>query len=337
MLTLRLLLTAVFVCIGSASFAQAPANWDQLVAAAKKEGKVVFFSGYVGEPTNKAIAEGFRKKYGIDVEYLEFRGLELRERIRVEQAAGRFTVDLMHNAQTQTQAARDQEKSLQPIGALPNTPRIRKPFEANEFWVPIFTINYGFLINKNLIKGDDEPTSWLDLLKPQWKGKILSDDVRTAGGGYVMFFATYDAFGRDFHEKLAAQGLNFTRDYREAARRVARGEFPIYIPYILSDFKNVQALPLKYIVPKEGASYGAYAASILKNAPHPNAARLLADYYLSDEGQEIYANSGHGVVVAGIADKISPDARAISDIKLLGTNFQDRADEMYAKAKEIYK
>ena len=152
-----------------------------------------------------------------------------------------------------------------------------------------------------------------------------------------MFRMTFDKFGREFHEKLAAQKPVFGRDYAVMARRVAQGEFPIYLPYILSDYSNVRGLPVKSIVPEEGVTYGSYAAPILKNAPHPNAARLLANFYLSDEVQAIYAREAHGIVVENIAENLSPEIEAVMNAKpLTGEDFK-RIDEMYNLAKQIYK
>ncbi len=67
------------------------------------------------------------------------------------------------------------EKTLAPIGWMPSASRLNADFKpvANEYFVPIFTINYGLLVNTRLVKPGDEPKSWLDLLDPKWQGKIL--------------------------------------------------------------------------------------------------------------------------------------------------------------------
>jgi iron(III) transport system substrate-binding protein len=188
-----------------------------------------------------------------------------------------------------------------------------------------------------MVSPAEEPKRWTDLLDPKWMGKIIADDPRAAGGGAVMFRLTYDRFGREFHEKFAAQRPVFGRDYAVMARRVAQGEFPLYVPYILSDYANLRGLPVKYIVPEEGVTYGSYSAAILRNAPHPNAARLLADFYLSDEVQTIYAENAHGIVVDGISKKLDPATEELMNAKPLAKEDFARIDEMYDLAKQIYK
>jgi iron(III) transport system substrate-binding protein len=325
----------------AANFAHATpdaAEWAKIVEAAKKEGKVVVYSGYVSPNTHKAIGDAFEKEYGIKVEYFMARGGELRERVRIEQSTGRFLADVSHNALTQTAGANRIENSLVPHGGLPDMKRLKPDFaaRADDTVVPIFTINYGFLVNTNLVKPGEEPKGWRDLLDPKWKDKILSDDPRASGGGRVMFHMTYDKWGAEFHQKLAAQNLVFVRDYNEATRRVARGEYPIYIPLILGDYAKIKPLPVKYVIPEEGATYGSYGVSIFRNAPHPNAARVFANFYFSDTAQAVYANDGHGIVISDLKEKLNPEAAALANVKPLVPEDLTRIQVMLDRAKEIY-
>jgi iron(III) transport system substrate-binding protein len=319
--------------------AQLSEDWNKVVEAAKREGTVIVYSAYLSPITHKPIAEAFDRKYGIKVQYLTARGSEMRERIRTEQAAGRFLGDTQHNALTNLLAGMAQEQSMQPLGHLPNAVRLKSAFKAraDQFQVPVFTINYGFLINANLVKPGEEPKSWQDLLDPKWKGRILSDDPRASGGGRVMFHMTFDKFGREYHEKLAAQQLVFSRDYGEAVRRVARGEYAIYIPLILSEFQPISRLPVRYVIPREGVTYGSYGVGILKNPPHPNAARLMADFYLSDEVQSIYARTAHGITVEKLDKPLPPEMEKLTNVTPLVPEDFSTIDERFKQAKEIYK
>jgi iron(III) transport system substrate-binding protein len=96
-------------------------------------------------------------------------------------------------------------------------------------------------------------------------------------------------------------------------------------------------LPVKLVIPVEGAPYIRFDLAVLKNAPHPNAARLLIEYYLSPEAQLVYANAGLIPVIKGVAEKADPDLRALAGAKLLGTSDPNTQDAMLDLAKQIYK
>lgn len=320
----------------SAANAQRPADWDQVVAAAKKEGKVVMYSGNTGDTTNREIAEAFRKRYGITLEFLEARASEVRERIRSEQAAGRFIADLSHNGSTTT-ALQQREGAFAPMSPGPNQARLLPDFKPTGYSVPVYVQRYGILINTNLIKPGEEPKSWTDLTDPKWKGRIVADDMRALGGGSALFFVTYEKFGREFHDKLATQAIHFTRQIRESPRRVARGEFAMQIPMGFSHALGHEGLPIRVYTPREGNPYTAFEVAILKNAPNPNAARLLADFFLDDEVQLIYARGGRGPSTRVSLDSLPSQVRELFTAPLLGTTDADRQDAMLTLAREIYK
>src|SRR3990172_7143088 len=318
---------AVFVL--ATSLAQSPSEWQKVVEAAKGEGKVVLYSALVGAPSTSRITEAFEAKYGIPVETLEARASELLERVRTEQASGRSLGDVSYNGSTATERQMH-DSVFVPHGGLSSASRLVAPFTSDGTRVPAFVIHFGILVNTELVKPADEPKSWNDLLLPRWKGQILADDVHPVGSGSLFFQATYGKLGREFHEKLAAQDPSFTRDPRGSQRRVARGEYPIFLPSSLAAMKELEGLPLKTVVPSEGAVYVLYQTAVFKNAPHPNAARLFMDFLLGDEAQSIYAHHCYCRVVEAAQKKPSRPP-------LLGTSFLSTMAEMARLAREIYK
>jgi iron(III) transport system substrate-binding protein len=317
--------------------AQSPQDWDKVVAAAKAEGKVVVYSAYIGPPHLKAVTRAFEARYGIAVDTLEARGSELRERIRAEHAANRFAADVIYSSDGQIRLQERDEKVIAPRPELPGLARLSGKFNQASPVAPTTIIPYGILINTALVKPGEEPRRWTDLTDPRWKGKILADDTRAIGGGYLWFFASHEKFGPAFHEKMAAQDIKMTRDQRESQRRTARGEFAVYIPFILPDILGLKGLPVKMIIPEEGVAYILYGNALLNNAPHPNAARLYMDFWLSEDAQLLIARDGHGVTIDGVADRIPPDVKEIAGARLMGTTDSSRQNEMMAVAKRIYK
>jgi len=337
---MRCAITVAAVLLSAASAAaQTGPDWDKLVAAAKTEGSVTFYTGLPGNPSTARIGAAFEKKYGVRMNTLEMRATELRERIRTEGVAGRVLVDVVHTAGTQTRQMANEDGTIAPYGPIPNANRVRSElqqgWEQRDMHIPVFLLNYGVLINTALVP--DPPQSFHDLLDPKWKGKILADDFRAPGGGSTFFQVTYAAFGRAFHDKLLTQAIAFTRDQREAERRVARGEYAMYLPFLLNYLPSLKGLPVRGLVFKEGMQYLPYSASTVKNAPHPNAGRLLIDFMLSDEAQAIYAREGLLPAVDGLSDKLPAEIAFLGDTKLLGTSVLERIPFALKTAQEIYK
>ncbi|WP_178130590.1 ABC transporter substrate-binding protein [Reyranella sp. CPCC 100927] len=335
---LRRVLVAVAMVMAMAAPAagQTDAEWQKVIAAARKEGRLVLYTASIGSPFYKEVARTFEAKYGIRVEALEARASEIRERVRIEQAAGRFIADVHHNGATTTWLMQ-QEGALQPHGGVPNARNVMPPYEADDVRLPSDVTSFVILINRTMVKEADEPKSWKDMLDPKWTGKILADDMRALGGGAVFFAVTHDLFGKAFHEKLAAQKLVFSRDLRNNERRTARGEYPLYFPFVLAYYTQIKNLPVKVVIPDEGRLYVRFDLAMLKNAPHPNAARLFMHHFLEVESQLVYANAGYSPVVKGVLERSSPDMRPFLATKAMGTTVPERQTEMLELAKQLYK
>src|SRR6201986_2104666 len=113
------------------------ADWDKVVAAAKAEGGLVLYTALVGAPSTKAIAKAFEAKYGIPVQVLEARASELRERIRTEEAAGRYLGDVMFNSENQAIILNAEDKSIVPHDPVPNAAGLVGQFKDDGLKAPV--------------------------------------------------------------------------------------------------------------------------------------------------------------------------------------------------------
>ena len=110
----------------------------------------------------------------------------------------------------------------------------------------------------------------------------------------------------------------------------------IYVPQIFAFTSDLKGLPVKVVVPKEGAPYAEMDLVMLKNSPHPNAARLFIQHFLEIESQLLYANAWMPPVVAGVAERANPDAQPFANATLIGPARLSERPSMMSLAKKLY-
>lgn len=292
--------------IGQSAKSAAQSEWDKTVELAKKEGKVV-----VSIPTSaelrKAFDSEFRKAFpGIELELNAARGSSNINKIAEEQNAGLHTIDLHIGGTTSIITGLLAPNFLEPVMPSLLLPEVKDPkyWWAGHLWadnakkyIYSFTAYMTETIwyNAALVK-PEEISSWENLLDPKWKGKIAILDPRSPGSGESNWAFLWKIKGEPFLAKLAAQDMMVGRNLRQLGEAVARGKSAIsigvsyytYVPFIKA------GLPVKPISNiKEGyyAGSGSGNLAILKNPPHPNAARVFVNWLLSREGQGAFTKA----------------------------------------------
>ncbi len=324
----------VFLALTMGVGARAEESWDAVVAAARKEGSVAVYSALSGPPTI-ARFKAFEAAYGIRVDHFVARASEVSERVRMEQSARRYIGDIYISSPA-SMPGRAIAGELQPAMKTPNLANLRDDIEHDDNGVPVWYPPYGILANTRLV-GENDITSWKDLLDPRWKDRMIGDDPRLSGSAAAFFEATWKAFGREYHDRLATQHHVYTHNNREAERQVARGEYALYFPQQLPYALALKGLPVRMIVPKEGWIYASAHFALLTGAPHPNAARLLTNFMLEPESQLVLANAGLIPVTKGVIEKANDDARPYLSARLFGAATYANQDKLMALAAEIYK
>jgi iron(III) transport system substrate-binding protein len=283
-----------------------PAEWAQIVEAAKREGTVVVI-GPQGTETRDALTLGFQRKYPeIKVEHSGSAGAQLPPRLLAEQKSERFAVDLLVQGTTTVINGLMPARAvipLQPYLVGPNTRDtsvwLNKKFsfadEAGQYNLAMSVyILPPFVYNPTMISAN-EINSWKDLLAPKWKGKIANRDPRLAGGGLAIatFWYANPKLGKDYIQKLfTTQDIALSRDDRQLLDFVGQGKYPIAIgpSEVLAKEFIAKGLPVRQFNPEamqEGAltTAGNGAISVPRNPPHPNALKVYIDYLLSKQGQ----------------------------------------------------
>ncbi len=285
MKTISFFLTLLLGCAFLSPIGHAQSPYD----AAKKEGKVVVY-GQGGEEW-APIIKAFNQRYpGIQVEAEDMRGREAREKVIAEQGAGQVVADLVTSGE-QTMAELRVAGFLQPY----KSPELR--FVYKEFLDPLgfrnaYRINiYGITINTRLVPPADEPKRWKDLVDPKYRGKIASQDPRGSGGAFGILACLSKIHGMEFIRQLAKQNIFFGSNNSQLVVGLVRGEHGLMISSNWTDTAFQKAFkrggPVKFIKPEEGVRAVQISFSVVKNAPHPNAAKLFIDWNLSAEGQKL--------------------------------------------------
>jgi iron(III) transport system substrate-binding protein len=314
------LILSALLLVDSAANSVSAAEGPAPIAAkfyegAKKEGKLVIYG--LGEPFLTPIVNVFRKRYpGVTIEGFDEPGSQSRERIIAEQKTGRIIGDIIIAGPTNHQALADLN-FLEPYQSSQLPHMIPELVPEGNFTSPLRATIFSMAVNTKLVPAPEEPTVWADLLQPRFRGKMASDDPRGSGGGAGMMASLEKAFGTEYLQKLATQEIFFSKDTGTILANLTRGEYILFITAshddIIAARKN--GAPLKFLKPKDGIRAAGNYQSIVKNAPHMNAAKLWVEWSTSEEGQLAFAAVGQGTARKGI--KAAEPEADLTSVKLL--------------------
>jgi iron(III) transport system substrate-binding protein len=304
------LLIGVLLWLGTiATAAETPkwkSDWQKTIEGAKKEGQISLYGGQ--EITHPDIIAAFSKEFPfLKIVTASGRAGELMARITAERRAEKYLVDVMASGPNGPRMLY-LGKTLDPIAPafiLPEVTDTSKWYGGKHWYADpeskyIFmfegTINStGLSYNTQLAKPDDIKSYW-DLLTPKWKGKLLTMDPRSSAPPTPILILYHKPdLGPGFVRRLYAEtDITFFRDRRQGTNWLATGKFPLCLLCRDIDKARQQGLPVDEIAPdrlKEGSTIGGGGSSVivlLNRAPHPNAAKVFINWYLSRRGQMVW-------------------------------------------------
>jgi iron(III) transport system substrate-binding protein len=326
----RMLLLIALLTFGLFSTVPANSQTAKLIEAGKKEGKVVAY-GSLESDTTEAIKQAFTKKTGIEVEYWRASATKVMDRALSEYRAGKPLFDIIL-----TNADPMEIMFKQGIFARYNSPTAADfPKDAID---PNLGPRYrnviiGVIYNKDVIKPADAPKSLEDLLKPQYKGKVVMPDPTQHTTTTQWVASLWKLMGKEKADKyirdLAATKPILVESLLPAAERVTTGETPIAITYVKYAFIfGKKGAPLDYVRLGKMLGDGHYVG-LGNKAPHINAGKAFIDFFLDDESMNIMAKLGEFVNRKGVYPPL-PDADKIQFVEMVHLNTKEFA----AKKKE---
>ncbi|MGX1107322.1 extracellular solute-binding protein [Bradyrhizobium elkanii] len=269
----------------------------ELIAAAKKEGKISFYSA-LELNTAERLARDFEQKYpGISVRVERSGAERIFQRIAQEQGSGINAVDVANS--TDPAHYLDWKKNDWLAAYVPED--VARHFPADQIdpdgtsatscaWFEV--IGY----NTEQVKREEAPKSYADLLDPKWRGKIVKGHPSYSGAIMTATFVLARDLGWPYLEKLSQQRVMQVQSAADPPKKILLGERAVMADgndYNLVLAKD-QGKPVEVVYPTEGAPLIIVPSGIFKNAPNPNAARLFQSYFFqrrdpADAGRRIRA------------------------------------------------
>ena len=308
-----------------AARAQAPAPYDatpQLVAAATKEGKVVWYSATDVLVAEK-LAKAFEARYpGIKVQVERSGAERIFQRINQEYGSKIYTADVIETSDAVHFIHFKKNGWLQ--AAVPSEVAKSWPKEGKDpdGFYAVYRAHLSVIAyNSKLVPKEQAPKSHADLLDPKWSGKMVKAHPGYSGTIMTGTQALSQALGWGYFEKLGKQKVMQVQSSTEPPKKLAQGERPVmadgneYNVFLLKE----SGVPIEPVYATEGTPMVPGNAALLKNAPNPNAARLFYHFMFTREAQQSNSDIG-GLRSFHPEVKEKAGRTPLKDIKLLNSD-----------------
>jgi iron(III) transport system substrate-binding protein len=309
----------------------------KLIDAAKKEGGKVVVYGSIENETMELISSAFKKKTGIEVEFWRSASTKVMDRVLGESRSGRPLYDVVLTI-TPPMEFMFKEGALSKYDS-PAASAFPKQVMHPDLGPQYRNSIIGIVYHAGIIKPADAPKSLEDLLKPQFRGKIVIPDASQHTTTAQWLSSLHKVMGSKeradkFIRDLAATKPLLVESLTPAGERITTGETPIGIAFLKNVvFYSKKGIPLDYV--RLGKFMGdGNAVALAAKAPHPSAGKAFIDFFLGEEGLKIMAGIGEFVTRKGIYPPL-PDADKIELVEMIDMDQKAYAEKM-AEYRKIF-
>jgi iron(III) transport system substrate-binding protein len=288
------LLPALACASALASPAAGQETTPELLAAARKEGKVVWYNS-VDVKVAEGVAKAFRAAYpGIEIEVERSGSERVFQRINQEHQAGIRNVDVVNSSDASHFLFWKQQKWLAPH-VPPDVKRFpaasRDPEGTYATWRATLSV---MGCNTRLVSAKDAPAGYRDLLDPKWKGKLVKSHPSYSGTSLTGTYALTRALGWGYLEALSKQDVQQLQSTTATPKSLATGERAVMVDgNEYNMFMEIQAgSPVRILYAKEGTPFVTSPSAIFADAPHPSAARVLQNFLYTVRVQQFLVDEG---------------------------------------------
>lgn len=269
--------------------------WQKIIEAAKKEGKVNAYSfNWIGD-TGIAISKAFKEKYGISLEVVTGRGAEFLERIKTEKRMGQIVADVTEGSSLHIHNMKLEGLLTSMVNEVPvfrekdvwyvDVTAIDPKEKANLVWR---ILEYAPYINTKLVKPEETPRVWKDLLDPKWKGKMSLTEPNISAGPYENIVVLMDnkVWDEDYIKALYRQNLRFPLALPDETLALARGDTQLIVRGTDASTGRfaLEGAPIQAIDMKDGMVVSTASVAAIAGGPNPNATRLFLNWIFGPEG-----------------------------------------------------
>jgi iron(III) transport system substrate-binding protein len=309
-----------------------------LIEAAKKEGSVGWY-GTMNVTDGRKIVDAFEKKYPfLKVDFYRAGSQGLLNRLASEQRAGKYLVDVIESNIVETYFF--QKKGFFEPYRSPEARFIPPEFkDPNGLWVGNYPNFYVIAYNTRMVKPVDAPKAYDDLLHPRWKGQLIGikdDTVRWFG---TMIDYMGEEKGRSFMRKLAAQNPRMIKgSYGLISEFTAAGEVAagVVLAATVETLKNDKKAPIDWESSVDPIATSLVGLYLLSKAPHPNAAKLFIDFFLSEEAQKLLVTMNRVPARMGIKPKSPKLDPSKLKIVVISPEMSEKFDRYSQEFREIF-
>jgi iron(III) transport system substrate-binding protein len=276
---------------------------QKVLEQAKREGSVVWYTSLA--PTESTpLAQAFEKKYGVKVEIWRATSEKIVQRVVTEGRAKRHSFDVVEtNAPELEMMSRENLLGAFHSPYFADLPSFGVP--THRMWAADRMSVYGVAFNTNLIKREDIPKNYEGFLDPKWKGKI---GLEATDGDWMsaVLKAMGNERGMTFMRKLADMRPDMRKGHILLSELVSAGEVPVGLTIYQSNASTLKRRggPIEWLA-LDPVVVRPQAIGVAKNAAHPHAALLFADFVLSPEGQTLLESMGRSPVSTKVKSEFS--------------------------------
>ncbi len=263
-----------------------PDRAGKLVAAAQREGSLALYTSFA-EKDLPPLTAAFEKKYGVKVRIWRANSEKVVQRTLAEAAARRYEVDAVHSSALEMEALH-RERILQPVAPPRSVELVEGALRPHREWVATYLSIWVQAYNTKIVKKEDLPGAFEDLLDPKWKGRLGIEANIPEWYATVALQMGEEKGIRFFRDLVERNGISVRTGHSLLNNLVAAGEVPLALTMyqFLAEAAKRKGAAVDWFV-LEPAVARMSGVGIARRAPHPNAALLFHDFMLSVEAQEV--------------------------------------------------